>query len=267
MNLITRAQAFALMSTRPLRYAVESFLYNRFADTSAIEALRDRFKGKPLLVVGNGPSLNNTPLDAFADSHSIGMNKIDMIFPRTTWRPDLVVCCNNLVIHQHWKTWRELGIPTFLAWKGRHLIPRAGRKSFAFFDATTDHDFSYDPVAGVAIGATVTYVALQLAFYTGADPVVIVGVDHSFAAPNALGTYVKMTTHDSNHFDPNYFPKGSYWGLPDLVVSELNYRAARDAFEGAGRRVLDATVGGKLDIFPKISMDEALSIFASEPPR
>jgi hypothetical protein len=38
----------------------------------------------------------------------------------------------------------------------------------------------------------------------------------------------------------------------------MGYRMARRAYEKAGRRVLDATIGGKLDIFDKV---DYLSLF------
>ena len=63
-----------------------------------------------------------------------------------------------------------------------------------------------------------------------------------------------MKEEDQNHFDPNYFRKGQLWGIPNLEQSEFEYQLARDAFERDGREVLDATVGGKLDIFRKVSI-------------
>jgi hypothetical protein len=57
---------------------------------------------------------------------------------------------------------------------------------------------------------------------------------------------------DPNHFVPNYFGKGVKWQLPDLDTSEIGYGLARTAYEHAGRQVLDATVGGRLTIFPKV---------------
>jgi hypothetical protein len=46
--------------------------------------------------------------------------------------------------------------------------------------------------------------------------------------------------------------KGFKWQLPDLEGSESVYRLAKEAYEKAGRDVLDATVGGKLTIFSKL---------------
>jgi hypothetical protein len=59
---------------------------------------------------------------------------------------------------------------------------------------------------------------------------------------------------DPNHFDPNYFGKGFRWQLPDLQTSELAYRLAREAFESDRRRIIDCTVDGKLDVFPKADL-------------
>ena len=64
---------------------------------------------------------------------------------------------------------------------------------------------------------------------------------------------------DLNHFSPNYFGKGFKWQLPDLEGSERAYRLAKVGYEQAGRKVLDATVGGKLEVFPKVSYPDLFS--------
>ena len=64
-------------------------------------SLFDDFKAKPVLVVGNGPSLNKTNFDNFEDHVSIGMNKINMFYKMTNWRPDIIVCVNGAVLWQN----------------------------------------------------------------------------------------------------------------------------------------------------------------------
>jgi hypothetical protein len=95
-------------------------------------------------------------------------------------------------------------------------------------------------------------VALQLAYHLGFSTVILVGVDHSFVTQGKPNTTVQSEGDDPNHFSSAYFGKGFRWQLPDLETSELAYRMARQAYERAGRQVLDATIGGKLTVFPKV---------------
>jgi hypothetical protein len=49
----------------------------------------------------------------------------------------------------------------------------------------------------------------------------------------------------------DYYKKGMGWRIPDYKGEELAYRMALKAFEADGRKIYDATIGGKLQIFPK----------------
>lgn len=246
--------------TRPVRYAVDAALYGLLADKSALLSLRDKHKGSPMLVVGNGPSLNQTPLDKFAGIPSVGMNKIDLIYPRTAWRPSVVVCLNNMVAKQHQNQFVDSSIPTFVAWKARWMIQRKNRNHFSYFNSLISNNFSENALRGFGSSATVTYIALQMAYWMGANPVILFGVDHCFSYSGENGTYQKRVGEDQNHFDPRYFQEGVYWGTPDLMQSERDYAIARRHFELGGREILDATIGGKLQVFEKISVAAALNI-------
>ena len=214
-----------------------------------------------MLVVGNGPSLNKTPLDEFQDVPSIGMNKINLLFERTSWRPSMIVCVNNLVVKQNRDFFVKTEIPTFLAWKCRWYVKSKDTRNLHYFKVVPRIDFSEDVSSSVAgCGSTVTYSALQFAYFTGANPIILFGVDHSFKVPEGKMAIVKSQEADANHFDPNYFGKGQHWGLPDLEGSEYAYGLAKKQFEEDGREVLDATIGGKLEVFRKISVSEAKSI-------
>lgn len=204
-------QRYLISLTRPARYAVESLSYRMFGDTTKLAELRNSNQGKPMLVVGNGPSLNRTPLDEFAGVPSIGMNKIDMIFPRTAWRPTLIVCLNNIVAQQHQDSFAASEIPVLVAWKARRLIRSGNRQRLTYFETKSKNAFSTDLMRGFGGSATVTYIALQLAYWSGADPVVLLGVDHSFKFSGPRATYQKRSGPDENHFDPNYFKSGTVW--------------------------------------------------------
>jgi hypothetical protein len=102
-------------------------------------------------------------------------------------------------------------------------------------------------------GSTVTFVALQLAFHMGFEEVILVGVDHSFTTKGKPNVTVVSDGEDPNHFSAEYFGKGYRWQLPDLDASERAYLMAREAFDASNRRILDATIGGKLEVFPKVN--------------
>jgi hypothetical protein len=96
--------------------------------------------------------------------------------------------------------------------------------------------------------------------------VIIVGVDHNFAAAKEgrENMIEKRVGADIDHFHPAYFADGQSWGVPNLRVSEQGYRLAREAFESDGRRVYDATVGGKLTVFEKITIDDAQDLIRKQ---
>ena len=95
-------------------------------------------------------------------------------------------------------------------------------------------------------------VAIQLAFYMGFKEVVLIGVDHSYKFEGQPHAAVVSTGDDPNHFNDQYFGKGFKWHLPDLEGSEMSYRVADFVYKQNGRRIIDATVGGKLQVFPKV---------------
>lgn len=248
-----------ILLTRPFRYAVNRLTYSMASKRGGLVALKDCHKDKPMVIIGNGPSLNKTPLDDFAHVPSIGMNKIDMIFSRVKWRPSYIVCNNGLVVKQHADVFAKSEIPVFLSWKNKRSLPKT-TKSVEYFLSTISREFSTDISKGVGSAATVTYTALQMAYYMGANPIIIFGVDHSFKYEGKANDISKREGEDQNHFDPNYFKSGSYWGVPNLDLSEKAYLASRIAFEADGRKIYDATIGGKLTIFDKITLNEAKAL-------
>ena len=89
----------------------------------------------------------------------------------------------------------------------------------------------------------------------GFEEVILVGVDHSFETKGRSNTTVVSQGDDPNHFHAGYFGKGFRWQLPDLETSERAYRMAHQAYTRSGRQILDATIGGKLAVFPKVDYD------------
>jgi Protein of unknown function DUF115 len=257
---MTPSTAFksVITATRPMRYAFDRLTYPN-NNRAYLQSLRGAWKGKPALIVGNGPSLNKTPFDEFENVLSIGMNKINLLFPKTKWRPTFITCINDVVVRQHAEVYENSEIPIILPWKNRWHLKPAGSNVHFFLNKHAG-DFAEDFSQGVPLGCTVTHTALQFAYYLEADPIIIFGVDHSFVHTGGAQEYIRWQGKDVNHFDPNYFKHGSLFGTPDLIESERLYAICKSKFEAAGRKIFDATVDGKLRIFDRLSVDEAIAL-------
>lgn len=219
-----------------------------------LAALRGDRKGQRAFIVGNGPSLRNTDLSLLRHDFTFGLNRIYLMFPSLGFETSCLVSVNDLVIEQCVREMQALSIPRFFSWRSRRFVAPGSRgPDLPTFVYTTYESPTFAPDACGRLweGATVTYVALQLAFHMGFQQVILIGVDHHFATQGQANKTVVSDGEDPNHFSPAYFGKGFRWQLPDLETSEVGYCMARDAFRQAGREVIDATVGGKLTVFPK----------------
>ena len=219
-----------------------------------VRALRDIGRGKRCFILGNGPSLAGMDLRPLRDEVTFGLNRLYLLFDKLGFPTTYLVSVNRLVVEQAGNDILDVGRPTFLSWHVRDTVARRDRA--IFLPTSRAREFSRDPSKAVWEGATVTFVALQLAYYMGFDPVILIGVDHSFATKGPAHKEVTSTGDDPNHFDPKYFGRGFRWNLPDLETSEIAYRMARLAYEESGRRVLNATVGGKLEVFERASFED-----------
>ena len=236
----TRHQAAAIFDAR-LRQS-----QRRLAD------LKNIHEGERCFILGNGPSLAKMDLQPLRAEKTFGANRIYLLFSRLGFSTTYYAAVNTLVIEQAREEIRQLDMPKFLTWRGRRWVGGDPRVVFLDSDYTDPPSFARTVTGRVFEGSTVTYVALQLAFHMGFEEVILIGVDHAFSSPGRPNTTVVSAGDDPDHFSPQYFGKGFRWQLPDLVASERAYRLAKQAFESDGRRVLDGTIGGKLQVFPKV---------------
>lgn len=211
--------------------------------------------GKRCFIIGNGPSLKQTDLTRLKDEYTFGLNRIYLLFPELDFHTTYFVSINDLVIEQCAEEIAALPMPKFIAWHANRYFQHLPKDMIFLYTTYTGPKFAYDLTRRIWEGATVTNVALQLAFYMGFQQVILIGVDHNFTSKGEANKTVVSDGDDPNHFSPAYFGKGFRWQLPDLETSEIAYRLARQAYQKAGREVLDATIGGKLTIFPKVDYE------------
>jgi len=209
--------------------------------------------GKRCFIIGNGPSISKMDLSPLKSEITFGLNRIYLAFDRLPFMPTYYVCVNELVLEQFAPEINELPMPKFLNWNRRdYFDSKDSSVCFLNFSLALRDGFTTNINNKFYSGGTVTYVAIQLAYIMGFSEIILIGVDHSFkdkGIPNKVE--VRTSDEDTNHFHPNYFPKGVKWQLPDLLRSEHAYMMAREKIENRGRFILDATENGKLTVFEK----------------
>lgn len=233
-------QIAAMLSSRPR------------SDRKRLKTFHDRHKGERCFILGNGPSLKKTDLSLLRNEISFGMNRIYLMFEELGFPTTYFCAINTLVIEQCASEIHALSIPKLLTWRSREWMSGDPGTIFVDTDYRGPESFSVDLTGRIFEGGTVTYVALQAAYWMGFQEVILVGVDHSYSTKGLANATIVSEGDDPNHFHPEYFGRGFRWQLPDLKASERSYRMAREAFETDGRKVIDATVGGLLEVFPKV---------------
>jgi hypothetical protein len=208
--------------------------------------LADKHKGETGLIIGNGPSLNNVPLEFLQKYPSFGTNRI---YLKEGFTPTYYCSVNPLVIQQFSEDIARIPAPKFLP------------SSYCFDDTCLPLNssgvviFSQDASQWIHEGHTVTFVCMQIAYYMGFDTVLLVGVDHSFQYHGAQNQEMVMDGADPNHFHPDYF-KGKHWNNPDLMRSEHAYKLARAMYEAHQRRIINLTPNTKEQVFEKGNINE-----------
>jgi hypothetical protein len=222
------------------------------------EFYKNRHIGKRCVLVCNGPSLNQMNLSFLKSEIVIGLNKIYLGLHKFGFYPRYYVAVNQKVITQSITDIENLTSVKFIS---DRIAGRLTENALTNIIATTSFrdDFSFDVTKGVQEGYTVTYAALQIAFYLGFQEVVIIGMDHRFNYQGKPNEERLLEGQDVNHFTSEYF-KDQKWDNPDLVNSEKYYKIARSTFETHGRTILDATVDGACTVFKKIRYTDIFNV-------
>ena len=221
-----------------------------------LQRFSDCHRGERLVLVCNGPSLNQTDFSLIRREVSMGLNKIFLGFRRLHFYPRYYVAINRRVIEQSAREIAQLNCVRFLKNMGNsNPLPESALTYL--LHSRTDERFHPDVSEGFFEGYTVTFAALQLAFFMGFSKVAIVGMDHRYSYTGLPNEPHALQGPDQNHFDPSYF-SGHTWDNPDLANSERFYAIARSAYEADRRSILDCTVGGACQVFKKARLEDEL---------
>jgi len=235
-----------------------------------IEEFRDLHKGQRCFILGGGPSLKKIDPTLLADEHTFGMNGIFLIYDWLGFEPTYYAVDDFLVYSDRFQDIKDFVNDSTCFFPRQFECYGFNRPNHHYYRAIYDLEetpdwprFSKDPSQLAYFGGTVSYTCMQLALYMGFEEVVLLGMDHSYVVPpdvDIRGNEWISRSDDPNHFHPDYFGAGYRWQDPRTDRMEKAYIRARAQYEAAGRRIVNATVGGKLEVFERVDYD---SLFAA----
>lgn len=242
-------------------YLTWSVTRDRAVSKANLSGFKNKYLGRKAVILCNGPSLMKSDLYLLGNIYTIGLNKINLLFDHSSFRPSLIVAVNPFVISQNLSFFQETTIPVILDQKAaREVGIHADNTRSLVFSSGGHPGFSCDARYAVNQGVTVTYVALQIAYFLGFKQVTLIGCDHNFITKGLEHKIVVSGEADPNHFDPRYFSGGVSWQLPSIAESEENYMKAKRYYSYDQRMIYNSTVGGRLEIYPRISLEEFLAL-------
>jgi hypothetical protein len=253
LDLFRRGSAPSFFQSPPLPRLAPRVEADYRKNIRRLERFRDAYAGERCFILGNGPSLAHMDLEKLRNEHTFGLNRIYLLSQRTGFSPSFLVAVNTLVLEQFGHEIDSLPMPKFL---GHDSLDHVRPDALTFF-------LRYNPIPGfyhgfqhgLWHGATVTFVAIQIAHFMGFTSVYLIGVDHRFECKGQPHERQTSRQADPNHFDPSYFGPGVDWHLPDLETSETAYHIAKIQFRESRRRIANAGLGGELNIFPRVDFN------------
>lgn len=214
-------------------------------------------------ILGNGPSLKETPLDLLNNEVTFATNRIHFIYPETSWRPNFYVRAESMADTQSpTEAWlKDLLInienPDTEVWCNPWFTKKTHEATGKSYDAnaikacahyTTNFDSEYCPHLWhlpvlCSYGSSVN-VAVQMAVQMGYGPIYLLGCDLGYGS-------------GQDHFYPdsndNEYEKRS---AAKANVNTLNAHII--ASRSSTVPIINATIGGQLEVYERKDIFEVL---------
>jgi len=256
-----------------LRSRLERF---RGEEGPSLEALRGRSSDRPVALIGNGPSINDTDLSAFEGYEKVVFNWFPRFDQFDEFAPEHLVIASHM-IYGGWHTATPALPPEYIdmllsrshrptIWTSYYFKPYMEtvpeladfEKRYLFFEKPfkrflhlTGHP-QFDLLKPLADASTgVLTMGVPMALHFGASRIVLAGCDSNYSSTSgsyfyASSEHASKTTRESTLL--------STW--EDGGAGQYAYTVTQRELDRLGVELLDATLGGALHL-PKLTLDEA----------
>lgn len=237
------------------------YAYICTSDSLKIKKFRNIHEGKRCFFVGNGPSLDASVLTKLEHEYTFASNRIYEVFDKTNWRPTYYFAVDNDFIMNNIEELKRLDAEyLFLALNKGLTIENAKDNIIRIFEYTdfkinkwndlTAH-ISEDVSKYFSVGYTVAFTAIQMAIYMGFNEIYLLGVDFNYSV--VRDKYGRIRRNDTVN---DYFSGKKYSSTVLNYNSALNaYENAREYAENHNIHIMNATNGGKLEVFKRVDFD------------
>lgn len=216
---------------------------------------------RPYVIAGNGPSLR----ESLGDLAGVGSQTRLITSNFAALETSLMQSSHVHTVVNYLVAEQAAGLINLLPERVNVVVPFwlsyciRPRPNVFFTETTADVRFSTDISKEVSWVHTVSFYAMQLGHGLSAGDVGLVGFDHSYNQPAVVeGAELLDIGPDTNHFRADYF-SGRRWQAADTDMMETVYRLAADAYVAKGRRLVNCTVGGHLELFSRCELSDFVS--------
>lgn len=223
-----------------------------------IKRLKNKHKGERCFILGNSPSLNKVDFSLIRDEILFGTNALFMGTEKFGITPKYWAITNLT----NWKAWssslQKLNTKLFvgglamkemlktsskmISQENIYLIPQL---DFMWKDP---NNFSTDLSKGAYNGDSIIIdICLQAAYYMGFNEIYLLGIDLDFSK----GYY--FYEEDNKKLDIPLVKENLVHVLP-------SYEICKKFYEIDNRKIFNATIGGKLKVFPRKRIEDIIGI-------
>jgi len=222
-----------------------------------INEFHDKHKGQRCFVVGTGPSLNKTKLELLENEIVFGVNTFYKAMKQYTVPCTYYLLGDFHVLEDHYKEVLSLDVTLFLG----------GRATKTYLDNRDEYNKiqQHEPIlirkfadlrdtynwkikdltkGAYACHQVVCDLGLQVPYHMGFSEVYLLGCDCDYSK--------------GQHFDGEKFSfinptTEKYWS-----ETFLEYESIKQGYEADGRKIFNATPGGKLEVFDRVHLEDVL---------
>lgn len=236
---------------------------------------KNAYSGKKCVLLGNGPSLSLQDLEMLHQKHAMtfGCNFINKIYDKTDWRPDFYCCIETSAILTNLDYIINGDVRAKFV-KDLTETEHIGKLSESMSDnlclfnyAYSSEEFSSDPSKLIFDGYTVMFSMLEFAVYLGFTEIYLLGVDNSQPPEVHTSNFLEKRIHfyeeDERELElrKEIMPVHQDFDNYELYQKNLKkyYGIAKKYAERNHIKIMNATRGGKLEVFERVDFDEVMT--------